>query len=145
MKKYIKATDLVYTDPSGRDRHYFMDIADTESVRRVLREAVNDEFADRFCEELEAFGDTMGRGLMEAEEDIEYIDSENDDLGTALSAGVEDLRSILNQLAEMFSDDNDVSDLIGRAFGYLDTAEECHANISGGIYDLKVALGLEKY
>lgn len=148
MKRYIKANDLWYTDSDGNKQHAFLDFGDIDGVRRTLSEIAGYDFADAFADQLAEYVSSRNSEVESmqdgAEEFIGYIDDENDDLGTALSSGVDCLRTVLNELGEHLGDEDDITnELLSRAFGFLDTADECQSGIDGGLYDLRTALGLD--
>lgn len=142
MKRYIKSSnDLWYTDKNGNQTHDFFEVTDIDSVRRVLRNAVNDEFADAVAEQIQDYIADRDYEITDFINGLDDIQTHVDDIADDVSGGVDDLRDIANELAEVLGDEDDkVNELISRIFGKLDQVDEDIATTSGYIYDLKDVL-----
>ena len=148
MKLHLTESQVWYEKSDGSNGWVYFDINDYMSVRDALKDITGDDFAEAFSQELyEVLYDKQieKESLCEAiEEQVEYMESEQNDLAEYLSGGVNSIRDILNELSELVTNNKELSNKINDIFSKLDDVEECSESISGGLYELKEVLALYK-
>lgn len=142
MKLYVKGdSDIWYTDKSGRERHDWLNIEDSNSVYRILRDAAGEDFADAFKEQLDSFLYDNNHAFEVLDDDFNDLNSISDDIATEVTA----MRSKFNDLAERIgSDDEKVKTLLGVMEDHFDEIEGFLSILSGTIYGCRVDFGFEE-
>lgn len=146
--KIFKETELWYDKPDGNRGFVSFDFNNYMSVRSALSDIVGDSFADAFSNELYNFtNDTKleKEALYSAiEEQVDYIEEEQEDLSDQISGSANSIRDILNELNDITKDNSEINNRINKILSKLDDVEECASGISGGIYELRDVLELYK-